>query len=338
MAIRPCHGLSVADLDLTEDVIGRHPPARIAYPPIEQVDVARALHRRLAPNAVVPADVLEDDPRQQAKNRAVLPNIGNQQPVRVGALTDDRHHRLRIQSVPVHPVSLQQRQDLTLTVTEVQPVAEHLTIMAGHAHNLLPEHEPILQARRPPWLSLAATDRATPPPVGAVTFHGRPSVSVDVRICRNEDVRRRVLGHYDGMSSKHGAYVPNDLLGRLVGFRLFSVQLVMDYVQLRFDGPTKDMPVLNCDVLPVVETPTGLIAPGQVGYADALRAFIPGHVVATLEQTGRGLRIEFDKGAIVLHPDIEDVLPGPEIASLNGFEDRRWMCWRPGEVSFEDVV
>lgn len=147
-----------------------------------------------------------------------------------------------------------------------------------------------------------------------------------------------MLGHYDGMSSEHSAYAPNELLGRLVGFRLFSVQFVMEYVQLRFDGPTKDMPVLNCDVLPVVEMQTGLIAPGQVGYADALRAFIPGHVVATLEQTGRGLRIEFDKGAIVLHPDIEDVLPGPEIALLDGFEDRRWMCWRPGEVSFEDVV
>ena len=45
-------------------------------------------------------------------------------------------------------------------------------------------------------------------------------------------------------------YVPNALLGRLVGFRLYSGQFVMDYVQLRFDGPTEDMPVLNCDVLP----------------------------------------------------------------------------------------
>ncbi|SNT66239.1 hypothetical protein SAMN05421812_13520 [Asanoa hainanensis] len=140
------------------------------------------------------------------------------------------------------------------------------------------------------------------------------------------------------MSSEHSAYVPNELLGRLVGFHLFSFQFVMDYVQLRFDGPTADMPVLNCDVLPVVETKTGLIAPGQLGYADALRAFIPSNVVATVEQTGRGLRIEFDEAAIVLHPDIEDVLPGPEIALLDGFEDGHWMCWRPGEVSFEDVV
>jgi hypothetical protein len=101
------------------------------------------------------------------------------------------------------------------------------------------------------------------------------------------------------MPSEPDAYEANALLGRLVGFRLYSVQFVMDYVQRRFDGPTEDMPVLNCDVLPVVETPAGLVAPGQVGYADALRAFIPDYVVATAEETGQGLRIEFDKGTMV---------------------------------------
>jgi hypothetical protein len=139
------------------------------------------------------------------------------------------------------------------------------------------------------------------------------------------------------VSSKRTAYVPNELLSRLVGCRLYSIEFVMDYVQLRFDGQTEDMPVLNCDVLPVVETPTGSIAPGQVGWADALRALIPGHVVATAERTGQGLQIEFDEGAIRLHPDIDDVT-GPEIALLTGFTDGRWMCWRPGEESFEDVV
>jgi hypothetical protein len=139
------------------------------------------------------------------------------------------------------------------------------------------------------------------------------------------------------MPSQHSAYVPNALLGRLVGFRLYSVQFVMDYVQLRFDGPTEDGPVLNCDVLPVVEARTGLIAPAQVGYADALRAFIPGRVVATVEETGRGLRIEFDDGTICLHPEADEV-PGPEIALLSGFKDGHWMCWRPGEESFEDLA
>lgn len=132
------------------------------------------------------------------------------------------------------------------------------------------------------------------------------------------------------------AYVPNDLLGRLVGFRLFSVQFVMDYVQLRFDGPSADMPVLNCDVMPDVERGTETIGQEQIGYADALRALISGVVRQTHEETGAGLRIDFDEGAIVVHPDREDLV-GPEIALLQGFEDGQWMCWRPGEDSFEDL-
>lgn len=71
------------------------------------------------------------------------------------------------------------------------------------------------------------------------------------------------------VTSQAEPYVPNALLSRLVGFRLYSVQFVMDYVQLRFDGPTEDMPVLNCDMLPVTELAGRTVRPGEVGYADA---------------------------------------------------------------------
>lgn len=138
------------------------------------------------------------------------------------------------------------------------------------------------------------------------------------------------------VTSEAEPYMPNALLGRLVGFRLYSVQFVMDYVQLRFDGPTEDMPVLNCDVLPTAELAGRTVKPGEIGYADTLRAFIPKVVGATVEQTGIGLRLEFDGGAIVLHPRIEELV-GPEIAMLQGFADKQWMCWRRGEESFEDV-
>ena len=138
------------------------------------------------------------------------------------------------------------------------------------------------------------------------------------------------------MPAETQKYTPNELLGRLVGCRLYSVQFVMDYVQLRFDGSAKDMPVLNCDVMPAVERGIDTIADGQTGYADALRSLIPSVVRQTREETGVGLRIEFDDGAIVLHPARDDLV-GPEIALLQGFEDRRWMCWRPGEDSFEDL-
>ena len=38
------------------------------------------------------------------------------------------------------------------------------------------------------------------------------------------------------MTKGASGYVSNELLSRLIGFRLYSVQFVMDYVQLRFDG------------------------------------------------------------------------------------------------------
>ncbi|WP_238163320.1 hypothetical protein [Kribbella capetownensis] len=111
----------------------------------------------------------------------------------------------------------------------------------------------------------------------------------------------------------------------------------MDYVQLRFDSIGSDeLPVLNCDVMPGVQVGDSRLYDGDVGYSDALRSFIPGRVVATVEETGRGLQIDFAGGSIVLHPR-SDELVSPEIAMLGGFEDRSFMVWRPGEDSFEDL-
>lgn len=139
------------------------------------------------------------------------------------------------------------------------------------------------------------------------------------------------------MVTEHSEYVPNELLSRLVGFRLYSAQFVMGYVQLRFDGPTDDMPVLNCDVMPAVETLDRLVRSGDVGYADALVALIPEEVIGTTEARGSGLRIAFASGTVVLHPGLDDLV-GSEIALLGGFADGQWMCWRPGEDSFDDLT
>ena len=69
----------------------------------------------------------------------------------------------------------------------------------------------------------------------------------------------------EGMPSDAEPYPWNELLGRLLGCRLFSVQFVLDYVQLHFDGPTADQPILTCDVFPVVEVRDRQVDPGQVG-------------------------------------------------------------------------
>jgi hypothetical protein len=134
-------------------------------------------------------------------------------------------------------------------------------------------------------------------------------------------------------------YVPNDLLSRLVGERMYSVEFVInDYVQLRFDGtPGAGNPViLNCYVWPVIESSGRTWRESDLGYADALRKLTPGTVSSTTEQTGVGIRIELETGVIVIHPSLEDVYV--EIAEIMGFTGGAWMVWRPGEDSFEDLV
>ncbi len=130
-------------------------------------------------------------------------------------------------------------------------------------------------------------------------------------------------------------YVFNDLVSRLVGCRLHSVQFVMDYVQLRFDSDdAQGDPVLSCYVMPVVETPGGPVSDGALGYADALRSLIHDRVAATSEAPQKGIRIEFALRALVLRPTIADLV-GPEIAMLSDFADGSLVVWRPGGDAFE---
>ncbi|TDC45249.1 hypothetical protein E1212_29085 [Jiangella ureilytica] len=131
------------------------------------------------------------------------------------------------------------------------------------------------------------------------------------------------------------AYEFNSLLGRLVGYRLYSVQFVADYVQLWFDNdPTRDVPVLTCDVLPTVILGDRQVVPNQTGWTDALVALIGQDVAATHEAIGAGVRLDLSIGSIQLRPT-EKELVGPEIATLSHFDDRAWMTWRPGEEAFE---
>ncbi|GGF39120.1 hypothetical protein GCM10011519_10940 [Marmoricola endophyticus] len=131
-------------------------------------------------------------------------------------------------------------------------------------------------------------------------------------------------------------HVPNELLGRLVGMRLFSVEFVLDYVVVRFDDAA-DQAALTCQAMPLVELPArGPVRDGAPGYADALRSLVGYEVVGTAEASGLGLRIGVGTGTIVINPSREE-LTGPEIALLGGFADAAWMCWRPGEDCFTEL-
>ena len=78
-------------------------------------------------------------------------------------------------------------------------------------------------------------------------------------------------------------YVPYELLSRLVGDRLYSVEFVLnDYVQLRFDGAPGAGPLtLNCYVWPVIQQAGRRWHERDLGYADALRRVAPRGVVCT---------------------------------------------------------
>ncbi|MEV7620199.1 hypothetical protein AB0N59_08660 [Microbacterium sp. NPDC089321] len=133
-------------------------------------------------------------------------------------------------------------------------------------------------------------------------------------------------------------WVATGLLNRLVGNRLYSVEFVVDYVQLRFDGDgiSGGPVVMNCYVWPRVEFRGRWWSETNLGYADALRGLITGTVNTTVEATGVGLRMDLDTGSVILHPALDEV--HVEIAELQGFDDGAWMVWRPGEESFEDLV
>lgn len=88
------------------------------------------------------------------------------------------------------------------------------------------------------------------------------------------------------------SYLPNQLLSRLVGDRMHSVEFVLnDYGQLRFDGtPGAGSPVaLNCYVWPLVQRAARLWHEQDVGYGDALRRLTPGTVTSTSEAKGTGI-------------------------------------------------
>lgn len=134
-------------------------------------------------------------------------------------------------------------------------------------------------------------------------------------------------------------YVPNELLERLVGERLYAIEFVLNsYLQLKFEVTSElGGPVgLTSYAWPVIEVDETCWREGDLGYADAIRRLAPGTVISTTEQTGVGIRVELDTGVVVIHPKADEV--HVEVAEIAGFDDGSWMLWFAGGVSFEDVV
>lgn len=126
-----------------------------------------------------------------------------------------------------------------------------------------------------------------------------------------------------------------DLLSRLVGCHLQSIHFNGGFVQFAFACPgSAEVPVLTCEVTPTVETPSGSLADGDPGYADAIRALIGHHVIETREIPRNGIRIVTDGAVLILRPE-PDELRGPQIAVLSDFTDGDSKAWYPGSEPFE---
>ncbi|MCI9888016.1 hypothetical protein JT358_06020 [Micrococcales bacterium 31B] len=139
--------------------------------------------------------------------------------------------------------------------------------------------------------------------------------------------------------NEHSQYAPQQTLERLVGFRLYAVEFVVnDYVQFRLDGETdvSESLTLNCYVWPQVEYAGRLWREADLGYADALRKLTPGTVTATSQRAAAGLGITLDTGALFINPAREEV--HVEIAELMGFADGTWAVWAPGDAGFEHLA
>lgn len=134
------------------------------------------------------------------------------------------------------------------------------------------------------------------------------------------------------------AYVPNELLSELVGGRLVAVTFVLDsYLKLQFDNAN-----MNIEVWPAVHYGGRVWRGADLGYGDCLRHLCGSKVEATSERTGDGLRIKLEAGEIHDDPARDEV--HVEIALLQltrapgESKPGEWMCWRPGEESFEHLA
>ena len=132
-------------------------------------------------------------------------------------------------------------------------------------------------------------------------------------------------------------YVPNALLSRLVGDRLVAVTFVLDsYLQLQFDEAN-----MNVEVWPEVTHDGRTWNACDLGYSDSLRRLCNGTVVATSEKSGDGLRIVLNAGEIHINPPLGEVHAEIALLQIRGVpeldEPGEWMCWRPGEESFEHL-
>jgi len=108
----------------------------------------------------------------------------------------------------------------------------------------------------------------------------------------------------------------SSMLNELEGSQLSSVEFVMDYVQLRFDGPT--LTVYN---QPAVRTEHETIKWGDVRFRNALCGLIA-HIVSSTDVRRReAAEIVFDNGSVFIVPLGWNDFRGPEALTFDAGGD-----------------
>ena len=110
-----------------------------------------------------------------------------------------------------------------------------------------------------------------------------------------------------------------DGLRKLIGSKLSSIEFVMDYVQLRYDGPT-----LTAYTTPTVVRDNDKYAWGGSGYRDALCDQIS-HELRQVE-VDEQVRLTFDDGVSVLISLRDEDYTGPESLHFSLDKDHWWVA------------
>lgn len=114
------------------------------------------------------------------------------------------------------------------------------------------------------------------------------------------------------------------LKSKLLNEKLSSIEFVMDYVQLRFDGPT-----FTCYIWPEVIRGDNSFSFGDRDYRNELCGLIGVNVVGlqVVEEESLTLMFEGDRGVIKLNlnPNNPDIFS--EIAHFHDNGDNTWMIF-----------
>lgn len=117
-----------------------------------------------------------------------------------------------------------------------------------------------------------------------------------------------------------GHDVELELLQTIVGEQMSSVEFIMDYVQLRFDGAT-----LTTFTLPTVSRENQTLHWGESGYRDELCRQI-GHLVKSVSiRSKEFIEISFDDSVVIQISLRESDYQGPEAAMFHSVSDKWWV-------------